>query len=954
MARLTQIVDLSQLISLQQRLTNSLGMSVVFEEPDTELLNVIGQRGSVCKVCTEFINTREIGRIKCLESDSKAARDAQSSLKKASPDDVIVEFYMCNGKFRNFVIPISIGGEVLGNIFCGQFLVKTPMRTSQQYKETEDRAKRLGLTHEQVLDFTKLPEEQEIPQIAIENSIPNDQLIDFEKTYKEILNEAKPLNYVIDAVYLLSEIARTISSLGNAYYYSDIYNKLTRIVPSQLRGGSVHYLEEIGELVQMIRTEPSVDFSKEIKKANELIYETLLTVYEYEEQYIQELLLPYTSTLTSTSPDVSMLQNKLLIAHVRYDTRIVRTELNKYLREKVLNPATFTPNQSDLLDRLNSDTGEVENWLKESVKIKNNPNLELNRCQDISPAIVSVRDKLVGEFDILTHKPGLDTIESLVDILTNTDFGIQGIKQELCNERVLKHLPKCFAELRQQIKLRYDTVYFNWGSISPSLDSAIEEANLWASQFDQHGPVSLFSEDRLEQQKNIENIFSSIRGTVASLIKCQPDEIILTNNTTDGIRGALSSVDFSPKGSDKADRILVTNCEHDTVLYSIRQLENKFNIECEEINLFDDYSYSGIANEIVSKSRDGKTRVVILSHVTYNTGQLLDIHHIIEAVRRSLGDRTPFFLVDGAQAVGNIPVNISELDCDFYAADAHKWLMGQKGSGFLYVRASYLDERAKYFEFHENYMVADIYKPKNEETGRLYEPATMNIEKYVVMKHAVDKILSTNNTICERIQELSNRFRESIKSELESYGIRLINEESTTGLVTIVFNGSHSFELYDEIRKSLDQRYHVIVRALSNPPSLRFCISYLNSEWEVEYAIKALDNILQEIPIFAEKKAKIEEATQILHLRKMRVKKLIEETIEQALKAWSSKQQKAYDTITDVILISRSREIFEETAKRLENRRIELLGQAENSTSIEQLQELGDIIGEEINKLLIE
>ena len=81
-----------------------------------------------------------------------------------------------------------------------------------------------------------------------------------------------------------------------------------------------------------------------------------------------------------------------------------------------------------------------------------------------------------------------------------------------------------------------------------------------------------------------------------------------------------------------------------------------------------------------------RTRVVSVSHVTCTTGYVLPIMRIARLCRA----RGIFSVVDGAQAVGMIPVNLHHLDCDFYATSGHKWLLGPKGTGFLYVRRDLL------------------------------------------------------------------------------------------------------------------------------------------------------------------------------------------------------------------------------------------------------------------------
>jgi L-cysteine/cystine lyase len=955
MARLTQIIDKSQIISLQKRLTNVLGMSVVFEEPDGGLLNVIGQRGGVCKACTDFIDLEETGRKKCLYSDSDAASKAQSGLlTRPSFGNIVVEFYVCNGRLRNFVIPISIGGEVIGNVFSGQFLVKTLASWDPAFDTMLAMMQELGVTRDEALRYASMLEEEEILQIARDNNIPIEHLSAFQAAYKEVLENAKPLSYVIEAVYLLNEIAQTLSALGNAYYYNDTYAKLTALVHDELRPILADKLEELGGLVRMIRAKPNVDLSTEITNANRLIHELLSNLEIHESAYIRELFSPYGEGLIPVTPQISELQRRLLIARSMYDTKKARTILNKALRDKTVSPGMYSSEDRKLFDGFDLRLKEVEDVLSEE------PTIVLEHIDreagTLQPKVImEIKDKFTRrEPRVVEQKIGLDDIEDLVFLLGNADFGLKRIRNGLCGERVLNGLPTPLAEFRRKLRLGYDIVCLNWGGISSSSNSVIRELNLWSSEIDRHGPVSVFSEKRLESPVASENVLSSVRGTVASLIRCKTDEVVLTHNTTHGIALALSSVDFSPKGGRGSDRILLTNCEHDTVFHCIEQIERKFNVKHETLNLLGGPSASTIIDNIVSKSSDGRTKVVILSHVTFNTGQVLDIANIVQGVRKILTDKSLLFLVDGAQAVGHVPVDVSALDCDFYAADAHKWLMGPRGSGFLYVDESYLEKRSDYFGFYESYMVAGRYRPRREERGRIYEPATMSVETYIGMRTAIEAVLDAYRrfpAVYERILSLSQMFRRLTESILGSYGVQLINHECKSGLVAVSFSGHDDFELYDEVRKNLDQRFHILVRALDNPPCLRFSIGYLNSEWEINFTVKAMEKILEEIPTLAKTKARIDQEQEILQLRRNRISQIIKTIFVEAKDALSTRYRESERRFSDIKLIRRSRRIYEETEAELDDKMQEFLRRAESSGTAEELEALESMAEKETNRI---
>lgn len=958
MARLTQIIDKSQILSLQKRLTHALGMSVVFEEPNGGLLNVVGHRGGVCKACTDFIDLDETGRKKCLTSDSRAASEAQDKLLRyPSSAGVVVEFYECHGQFRNFVIPISIGGEVIGNVFSGQFLVQTLTSSDSEFDSILARMQQLGVNRDNALRYASMPDEDDIFEIAKDSNIPQKQWPAFKTAYKEMLRNAKPLGHVIDAVYLLNEIAQTLSALGNAYYYNDTCTKLTAVFPDQLRPLLADELEEVSGLVQRIKARPLVDLSTEVTEANQLIHQILSKMETHESEYIRALLMPYDGGVIPATPPISALQKSLVIARLIYETTDLRTMLNKVLRLKIVSPGIYNSDDTKLFDEFDSKLQVVESVLSdEPAAILQDR--EVEETTVMLEAIAGIRDKLVERQPrLLEERVGLDNIENLLVLLSDADFGLQTIRDRLCDERVLDHLPAKLAELRQKSRLGYDVVCLNWGGISSSLSSVVRESTSWSAAVDRYGPVSSFSEKMLDSGIPSENVLSSVRETVASLIACGPDQVVLTHNTTHGVVLALSSIDFSQKehgGRSSPDRILLTDCEHDTVFHCIEQIERKSNVRHETLNVLGTPSVADMINDIVSRSSDGKTKVVIMSQVTYNTGRVLAVADVIRGVSDTLADKTPLFLIDGAQAVGHVPVDVSALNCDFYAADAHKWLMGPRGCGFLYVKESYLEERSDCFDFYEGYLVADRYRPYNKTRDRTYEPATISVETYVGMRTAIEAVLGINGASLEtynRIVVLSRQFRQLVTEELGSYGAQLVNQENESGLVTVRFLGHDDFALYDHINRQLDNQFHILARALDYPPCLRFSISYLNSEWEIDFAVRALERILQEIPELAAARTQTDEKQALLEARRSVAQQTIRNVFTEAIDALSARQEEAKRKFIDIKRLTKSRQAYEESMAQLKSQMQTLLCRSQ-SASEDELEDMPRAAEKEIDRIL--
>ena len=83
--------------------------------------------------------------------------------------------------------------------------------------------------------------------------------------------------------------------------------------------------------------------------------------------------------------------------------------------------------------------------------------------------------------------------------------------------------------------------------------------------------------------------------------------------------------------------------------------------------------------------------LIILDHISSQSCINLPLKELIESIRKKFEDRKVLILVDGAHAPGSIKINLSELDCDFYVGNLHKWLCSTRGGGFLYVNKSHLN-----------------------------------------------------------------------------------------------------------------------------------------------------------------------------------------------------------------------------------------------------------------------
>lgn len=166
------------------------------------------------------------------------------------------------------------------------------------------------------------------------------------------------------------------------------------------------------------------------------------------------------------------------------------------------------------------------------------------------------------------------------------------------------------------------------------------------------------------------------RKTLGAFLGCAADDLLITRSTTDAMNTLAAGMKLV-----SGDRVLTTDQEHEGATHCWTNLARRRGVVLDVIPIAaEDQDPAAI----VARFEQGigpATKVISVSHVISSTGHRMPVEQIA-ALARSRG---VFCVVDGAQAVGQIPVDVKAVGCDAYAAAGHKWLMGPKGTGMLYL-----------------------------------------------------------------------------------------------------------------------------------------------------------------------------------------------------------------------------------------------------------------------------
>ena len=166
------------------------------------------------------------------------------------------------------------------------------------------------------------------------------------------------------------------------------------------------------------------------------------------------------------------------------------------------------------------------------------------------------------------------------------------------------------------------------------------------------------------------------RARVGASLGCGADELLLTRSTTDAMNVVAAGTRLA-----EGDRVLTTDQEHEGGSYCWTNLGRRRGVAVDVIPIApEDHDPPAIVARFAA-ALTPNTRVISVSHVISATGHLMPVKEIA-ALARSRG---VVCVVDGAQAWGQIPVDVKAIGCHAYATTGHKWMMGPKGCGVLYL-----------------------------------------------------------------------------------------------------------------------------------------------------------------------------------------------------------------------------------------------------------------------------
>ena len=227
-------------------------------------------------------------------------------------------------------------------------------------------------------------------------------------------------------------------------------------------------------------------------------------------------------------------------------------------------------------------------------------------------------------------------------------------------------------KLRSLCPALQNKTYFNYGGQGPLPSSSLEAITASWSRIQELGPFTADVWPFIATEVN------STRRLLAQCCGVPPHRLALTENVTSGCVLPLWGLPFA-----EGDRLLIGDCEHPGVVSACVELARRQNLAIDVLpvkHLRGDQAHCDAAVlEAINQALTPRTRLVVLSHLLWNTGQVMPIAAVAKQLNQH--PQQPYLLVDAAQSFGQIPVEDAAAAADIYAFTGHKWACGPEGLG---------------------------------------------------------------------------------------------------------------------------------------------------------------------------------------------------------------------------------------------------------------------------------
>jgi isopenicillin-N epimerase len=381
--------------------------------------------------------------------------------------------------------------------------------------------------------------------------------------------------------------------------------------------------------------------------------------------------------------------------------------------------------------------------------------------------------------------------------------------------------PHYWRWIRKQFSIPHNESYFNTGTLGACprqvLDAMLDNMR------DLEKTIAHF-DYRAEHPEYIAGyrLQEELRKKAGGILNANAKEIALTQNATMGINFIANGLELQP-----GDEVLITDQEHPGAMGPWDLRAKRQGIVVRKLVIPIPTPDPQTVIKIFADAVGPRTKVIAVPHVTSHYGIIMPVRELCELGRA----QSVFTLVDGAQAVGQLRVDVKNIGCDAYAGSPHKWLLAPPGNGLLYVR----EDRQKHVWPTLASAHWDDYEPADG-VFRLMQFGTANAALLAGLNAALDFYLRIGpEKIEKRTLALADSLRNGLGAIKETVISSPLHPALAGAIVTYGVAGATGLELQDE----LWNRKKIRVRSQGGQ-LVRQSVHYYNSPEEIAATLEVV------------------------------------------------------------------------------------------------------------------
>jgi len=376
------------------------------------------------------------------------------------------------------------------------------------------------------------------------------------------------------------------------------------------------------------------------------------------------------------------------------------------------------------------------------------------------------------------------------------------------------------AAIRAELPIVQTCLFLNAGTNGPIPRRSYDALLQYAQTELLEGRIGLSTFHRFKE------LCDQARAYLAEILGCDPLEIALTHNTTEGMNIALMGLDWQ-----RGDEIVTSTLEHPGGLNPVYLLKQRYAVKLRMTKIA---SPQVDPLEALQRALTPRTRAVVLSHVSWTTGMVLPIREMADLAHRA----GAVVICDAAQSFGMTPSQVYELGVDAYACSGQKWMCGPDGTGALFIRKDRLsDIQPTFFGYHGIKMgmsSSEGYFVPNDGAER-YEVASLYPPAVKAFATSLDWIIHEIGLewVYQRITALGQYCYRALGA-IE--GITLHSpQEHMAGLLHFSLEGIAPADVTTKLREQ-----GIIIRDTPHPAANRLSLGFYNTEEEIDQLAEAL------------------------------------------------------------------------------------------------------------------